>query len=191
MIYKDLYNTYSGYGCAYLYGAFLLLQRMLLVWLIATTVEPAAERQTNAHNQWQLWGMSILNAAGLLFLLLAAPFNERFENLVQVRIRTKPSDQHHYSPRTIWLLDTILTSTVLLVAVSRLPLISASTLFHRQVVVVANQGLYFVALALEGQDAVDPANLGPMLNLFNLLALAMVMLAAFKTQALCTHLVQP
>lgn len=83
-MYGPMFENMVAGGWGYLYGAILLLQRMLLLWLIGCTVQPAGEHMWQpGYNTWQLWAMVFLHGIQVLFLLTQMPYNDRFENVVQ------------------------------------------------------------------------------------------------------------
>ena len=83
-VYGPLFQKFSpslGCGYGYLFGAFLLCQKLCVIVLIGTTVkkEPAGAKDS----AWQLFGLSVLQLLQFLFIVVERPFNEWFENIVQ------------------------------------------------------------------------------------------------------------
>ena len=84
-IYAPLFATFAcaqGMGYGYLWGGLQLVQKMLVVWLIGSTVE-ATNNPDPTSKVAQLWAIAVVHALQLLLLVTEMPYNERFENFVQ------------------------------------------------------------------------------------------------------------
>ena len=85
-LYSPLFQVYSpamGLGLGYLYGAILLLQKVLVIYCIGTTVKKVdLVEPGGAH--LSLWGLAAIHLVQVLFIITQLPFNERFENIVQM-----------------------------------------------------------------------------------------------------------
>ena len=85
--YGPMFTLYTSAGYARFYGAFLLLKHVVVIWLIASTVDKElASDPDTAHLGAPtpvLIGLIAVNVFQLLFLLCLMPFNDLVENIVQ------------------------------------------------------------------------------------------------------------
>ena len=58
-----------------------------MIWVIATTVSNDIGTGDPMNNVWQLWMLFTIQVVHVLFLAGCQPFNERFENLVQITVQ--------------------------------------------------------------------------------------------------------
>ena len=85
-LYGPLFQTYSpssGLGVGYMYGAILLLQKVSVIYCIGTTVQKVDVAVPGAA-QHSLWMLATVHLVQVLFILTQLPYNERFENIVQL-----------------------------------------------------------------------------------------------------------
>ena len=83
-----MFTLYSSFGYARFYGCFLLVKHLVVIWLIASTIDQEmASNPATAHlgaPAWVLVGLMAVNGVQILFLLTNMPFNDYIENLVQM-----------------------------------------------------------------------------------------------------------
>ena len=86
-LYGNLFTTHAGeWGLGYLYGAMQLLQKMILVWFIASTVGynlEESDQKAQRQAEIQLWALLAVKVVQTVFVLVFRPFNERLENVTQ------------------------------------------------------------------------------------------------------------
>jgi hypothetical protein len=85
-IYAPLFKKYSAASeWGYLYGVFELVHKVLMIWLIGSSVKASADDDPSHPSDQRpaLWCLCALHIAQALFLITQFPFNERFENIVQ------------------------------------------------------------------------------------------------------------
>ena len=77
------YSPASNYG--YMYGVLLLIQKVIVIWIIGSTVKSASAEgiPEPASSSIQLYMLAGSNYILCIFLIWQFPFNERFENLIQ------------------------------------------------------------------------------------------------------------
>jgi hypothetical protein len=84
--YAPLFKKYSAASeWGYLYGVVELVHKVLMIWLIGSSVKASADDDPSHPSDQRpaLWCLCALHIAQAFFLLTNFPFNERFENLVQ------------------------------------------------------------------------------------------------------------
>ena len=88
-LYGPLFQTYSpamGIGIGYLYGAILLLQKILVIYLLGTTVKKDDLVVPDGTSDFAMWSLAVVHGIQAVFLITNLPINERVENVVQFMV---------------------------------------------------------------------------------------------------------
>jgi len=84
-LYGPLFELFSGNNTiAYLYGLVILIQKLLIIWVIGSTVQDLTHGALEEAVPKQLYTLGALSYIQLGILVTQMPYNERFENIVQI-----------------------------------------------------------------------------------------------------------